>query len=777
MHHQPDDTRPRPHESAAAHVSGRAMYTDDQRLLAGMLSAYPVMSPYARARIVRLETSPAYDVPGVVTVLTAADVPGINDSNPHAHDEILLPEDELHFWGQPAAWVLAENDEAARLGAERVELDCEAQEPLLSIDQAIAAESFHGQPMLMKRGNPQAALSLAPHLLSGEVRMNGQDHFYLETQASWALPDSEGNMQVYASTQHPSETQACVAAVLGWPSSRVVVTCLRMGGGFGGKETQANPYAAIAALGAYKTGRPVRVRLKRDHDMIMTGKRHGFLGRYQLGFDEQGTLLALDLELYSDGGWSSDLSLPVLQRAMFHSDNSYFIPDMQVRGQVCRTNKVSNTAFRGFGGPQGMVVIEDIVDRVARHLGLLPETVRARNFYREGQSSHYGQQIVDNRLPRIWQELETQAAPQARREAIAAFNAAHPHCKRGMALTPVKFGISFTNTPLNQAGALLLIYVDGSIQLNHGGTEMGQGLHSKMLAVASRALGVKVARFRMMPTSTDKVPNTSATAASSGADLNGQAVKQACETLKARLAQVAAKLLRLNAPEDLVFADDWIYAAGQPSDRVGFDAVVQQAYLEQISLSATGYYRTPNIYFDKLKSQGRPFYYYAYGAALSEVEVDGFTGCYRLRRVDIIHDVGESLHAPIDRGQIEGGFVQGMGWLTMEELVWDDQGRLRTHAPSTYKIPTIGEVPEAFHLSLLERAPQPGVIYGSKAVGEPPFMLAISVREAIRDAIAAFVPGVQQVPLLSPATPEVVLRTLEQLTAAARPAREVAELS
>ncbi len=640
-------------------------------------------------------------------------------------------------------------------------------EPLparLTIDAAIAENAFHGDPMTMQQGDVDAGLAGSEVVLEGDVRMGGQDHFYLETHVSWALIDTEGNYHIYSSTQHPTETQTVVADVLDIPANRVVVTCLRMGGGFGGKETQANPFAAVAALAARKTKRPVRVRLKRHWDMQLSGKRHGFLGRYRVGFDRTGKLHALDLQLYSDGGWSSDLSLPVLQRAMFHSDNAYHISHMKVVGRVCNTHKTSSTAFRGFGGPQGMVVIEDILSRVAQHLGKDAAEVRALNFYQDGNKTHYGQTITETRLPRLWQEVMARANYDTRRAAIHAYNAQHAYQKRGLAITPVKFGISFTNTPLNQAGAFVLIYTDGSIQVNHGGTEMGQGLHTKMLEVARRALGVSSERFRVMPTSTDKVPNTSATAASSGSDLNGQAVKQACEVLKGRLTDVAAKMLGTDASQ-VACQNDYFADAGNPKSAwVSFDEVVKQAYLEQVSLSATGYYRTPNIYFNKLKGKGKPFHYYAYGAAVSEVEVDGFTGTFKLRQVDIVHDVGESLNEHVDRGQIEGGFVQGMGWLTMEELVWADDGRLLTFAPSTYKIPTVGEVPEAFFVSLLERAPQEGVIYGSKAVGEPPFMLGISVREAIRDAVAAFADETPAyVPLSSPATPEATLMAIEHL--------------
>lgn len=761
----------KPHDSARGHVTGRAVYTDDQRQPVGMLSCWPVLSPYAHAKITGLDVTPALDVAGVVTVLTADDVSGENNTGPVIHDETLFPTHELLYWGQPVVWVVAETEDAARLGAGQVILECEALPAILTIKDAIKQQSFHGETMQMRKGDAASALIKAAHTLEGEVMIGGQDHFYLETHASWVIPDGEGHYQVYSSTQHPTETQIIVARVLGIVASQVVVTCLRMGGGFGGKETQANPFAAVAALAAHKTGRPVRVRLKRDQDMIISGKRHPFLGRYQVGFDKSGKLLALELDLFSDGGYSTDLSQAVMQRAMFHSDNTYFIPHMNVRGRVCKTHKTSQTAFRGFGGPQGMVVIEDIIDRVARHLGLAPEVVRERNFYQNGDETHYGQQLLDVRTPHIWQALLRSSDFAARKAEIHSFNQESRYQKRGLAITPVKFGISFTTTFLNQAGALVLIYSDGSIQLNHGGTEMGQGLMIKMLQVAARTLGVRMERFRMMPTATDKVPNTSATAASSGTDLNGQAVKNACEALKGRLAVVAAKLLNLNAPEDLSFEDDWVFNHHHPRERIGFGDVVGRAYLEQVSLSATGYYRTPNIYFDKLKGTGKPFYYYAYGCAVSEVEVDGLTGQWKLRRAHILHDVGESLNPLIDRGQIEGGFIQGMGWLTTEELAWDEIGRLRTTAPSTYKIPTISEVPEVFEVQLLERAPQDGVIYGSKAVGEPPFMLAISVREALKDAVAAF-SDVTEVALAAPTTPEAILNAIEtgkgsEVTAAA----------
>ena len=761
------------HESAHHHVSGRAVYTDDQPRVSGMLTAYPVLSPHARAKITAVDVAGAYEVSGVVTVLTAEDIPGENDSSGHNHDEVLLPVEEVSYWGQPVVWVIGEDDEAARRGAQAVRVEYRPLEPVLRLEDAVARDSFQGTPQTIRQGDPQKALNKAPRTLKGEVFIGGQDHFYLETQTSWASVDAEGYTHIFASTQHPTETQSVVAKVLGVPRSHVVVTCLRMGGAFGGKESQANPWAAVAAVAAQKTGKSVRVRLNREQDMVITGKRHPFLGRFEVGFTDEGKLTALHINLYSDGGWCSDLSVPVMGRAMFHIDNCYYAPNLEVTGRVAKTNKTSQTAFRGFGGPQGMLVIEEVIDCVARTLNLPPEEVRERNFYREGNrlndtereanTTHYGQEIVDNRIQRVWDEVKKAASFEKRKVEISHFNAKHPFKKRGLAVLAVKFGISFTNTPMNQAGALVLIYLDGSIQLNHGGTEMGQGLHTKMLGVAAQTLGVSSSRFRQMPTATDKVPNTSPTAASSGSDLNGQAVKEACETLRLRLAEVAAKMLNLNGAEDLVFEDDFIYSPGSPQERVSFNEAVQRAYLEQTSLFAAGYYRTPNLHYDIEKGRGRPFAYYAYGAAVSEVEVDGFTGQYKLRQVDIVHDVGASLNPLIDRGQIEGGFVQGLGWLTTEELVWDDEGRFLSSAPNTYKIPTISEVPEAFHVHLLERAAQDGTIYGSKAVGEPPFMLALSVREALKAAVAAFSEGGGEVRLASPATPEAVLEAVEKV--------------
>lgn len=750
-----------PHQAAHEHVSGQALYTDDLgHRLSRLLHAWPVTAPHAHAQITHLDPAPALQIPGVVRVLTAADLPGENDVGPIRHDEPLFPQ-EVMFYGQAVAWVLANSEEAARLGARAVAVTYQVLPAVLTLEEALEQSSFHNPPLRVARGQVEQALHTAPHTLTGQLFMGGQEHFYLETQAALAQPDEEGGLLVHSSTQHPSETQEVVARVCNLPRHQVTVQCLRMGGGFGGKETQANTWAAVAALGTWLTGQPVRVRLNRTLDMTLTGKRHPFLGRFRVGFDQEGQLLAVQTQLYSDGGYSLDLSEAILLRALLHSDNAYYIPHFEVTGQVCRTHKTSQTAFRGFGGPQGMVIIEEILDRVARSLGLPPETVRQRNLYQSGQTTPYLAPVDEaDRLQQIWHQLLETAQLAQRRQQITAHNQNHPHHKRGLAITPVKFGISFNALQYNQAGALVLVYRDGTVLLNHGGTEMGQGLHSKVMAIAAQELGVPLEQVRIAPTRTDKVPNTSATAASTGSDLNGAAVQDACQTIRSRLEQVAAQLWKVPAP-DIAFEEGQVFPMGQPDKAVPFRQVVEAAYQQRVQLWSDGFYRTPGLHFDRATGQGKPFHYYAHGAAVSEVEVDGFTGEYRLLRVDILHDVGRSLNPLIDLGQIEGGFVQGAGWLTLEELVWDGQGRLATQGASTYKLPSLHDAPEVFNVELLDRPPQAGVVHGSKAVGEPPLMLAISVREALRDAVAAFGPG-GVVELASPATPEAVYWAIQQ---------------
>lgn len=776
--------KPIAHESAVGHVSGEARYTDDllDRFVAP-LHAWPVLASEAagaHAKVRSIDASVAVTRPGVVRVLTAADVPGENDVGAVVHDEPLFP-DEIQFHSQPVAWVLGETLAAAREGAACVMVEYEPLPAILSMQQALAAESFLTGPMTIASGDVAAALLSAPRKLSGELQIGGQEHFYLETQATIAALDEAGELIVHSSTQHPSETQDVVARVLGISRNRVTCQSLRMGGAFGGKEVQANPYAAIAALGTWVTGRPVRVRLDRQLDMILTGKRHPFWARFEVAHDDDGRLLGMDLELFSDGGWSLDLSKAILFRAMFHCDNCYRIPNLRVVGRVLRTHKVSQTAFRGFGGPQGMVVIEDIVDRVARGVGRPAHEVRARNFYRHGDVTHFGQEVRDaERIERTWTTLRERAQLDARLAEVEAFNRSNPHEKRGLAITPVRFGISFTTGFLNQAGALVLAYRDGSVQVNHGGTEMGQGLHTKILQIAADTLGLPLASVRLMPTRTDKVPNTSATAASSGTDLNGAAVELACLQLRERLASVAA--IELGVPAaDLEFIDGRVrpfWQREQPDAGLTFAALTEQAYLQRVSLFATGYYRTPHIHYDEQAGRGKPFHYFTFGAAVSEVEVDGFTGQYSLRRVDIVHDVGDSISPKIDIGQIEGGFMQGLGWLTCEELVWSADGRIATRGASTYKLPTLGECPEQFHVELLERASEPSVIKGSKAVGEPPLMLAISVREALRSAVAAFAEddaSGEAIELPLPSTPEAVYWAIESVRSRAMSIRSAAQ--
>ncbi len=757
-----DATRHLRHESAVGHVTGRAMYVDDTAQRRPMLEVWPVMAPHARAKLKRLDVSAARAAPGVVTVLTAGDIPGHNNVGVARHDEPLFATDEILYHSQMLAAVVGESLAACRAAAALVHAEYEPLPPILGLAEAIKQQSYHTEPHTLARGDCAAALAAAPQQFEGDFEYGGQEHFYLETHAAWAEAGEDDAVTIHSSTQHPSEIQTIVSEVLHLPRHKVVVQAPRMGGGFGGKETQGNAFAVIVALAASKTGRPVRVQLDRDVDMRLTGKRHPFRAKFRVGHDAAGRLLAAHVELVSDGGWSLDLSQPVLDRALFHLDNAYYLPAVNFTGCVAKTNTTSHTAFRGFGGPQGIMVIEEILDRVARRLGLPPEVVRERNLYHgtgETNRTHYLEDIGDNRIQEIWRQVMASAKFAGRRAEIAAWNRTHAHVKRGLAVTPVKFGISFTLTHFNQAGALVHIYQDGTVQVNHGGTEMGQGLHTKVLGVAMRELGLPASAIRLMTTSTDKVPNTSATAASSGADLNGAAVAAACVTLRERLAPVAAELL--GTIEDKVeFANGRVRVCGAKQG-VSFAEVCRKAYTERVSLSATGYYKTPGIHWDWAKAEGRPFHYFACGAAVAEVEVDGYTGMHRVRRVDIVHDVGDSLNPGVDRGQIEGGFVQGMGWLTSEELKWDAQGRLLTHSASTYQIPAISDAPAEFNVTLFPRATQAQTIHGSKAVGEPPLMLAFSVREALRDAVAAFGTPGGEVRLASPATGEAILAAIQ----------------
>ncbi|MCM1013781.1 xanthine dehydrogenase molybdopterin binding subunit [Brevibacterium sp. XM4083] len=753
------------HESAFGHVTGAALYTDDLvGRLTGVLHAFPVRSEHAHARLDSLDTAPALAVPGVVRVITAADIPGVNDQGVK-HDEPMLPVDEIMYFGQPLAWVLGEDLEAAKAGAQAVTAEVTPLPSLVTVPEAIAAGSFHGIQPTIDKGDVDGAFADAAHVFAGEFEFAGQEHFYLETQASLAHVDENGQVFIQCSTQHPTETQDIVSHVLGIPANEVTVQCLRMGGGFGGKEMQPHGYAALAALGAKLTGRPVRLRLNRTLDITMTGKRHGFHSTWRIGFDDDGRILALEATLTADGGWSLDLSEPVLTRAMCHIDNAYWVPNIRVHGRIAKCHKTSQTAFRGFGGPQGMLVMEDILGRVAPQLGIDAAELRRRNFYQAGQDTPYYQPVRHpDRMEACWDQVLAAGDVATRRAEIEAFNATRDDVKRGLAITPVKFGISFNLTAFNQGGALVLVYKDGSVLVTHGGTEMGQGLHMKMLQVAATSLGVPLSTVRLAPTRTDKVPNTSATAASSGSDLNGGAVKDACEQILGRLRHVAAGLL--GAPAHEVEISRGIVSALSSAKTITWEELVNTAYFQRIQLSASGFYRTEGLHWNLSEMRGEPFKYFAYGAAVSEVEVSRFDGSYTLRRVDIVHDVGDSLSPLIDLGQIEGGFVQGAGWLTLEDLRWDDsdkpsRGRLATQATSTYKIPSFSEMPEVFNVALLEKAHEEGAVYGSKAVGEPPLMLAFSVREALREAVGAFGAPGTVVELASPATPEAVFWALE----------------
>jgi len=755
-----------PHESATLHVSGAAAYTDDLPSPRGTLFAAIGTSPVAHGRLRSLDLSAVRSATGVVDAIVAADIPGRNDVGPIVRDDPILADGELHFAGQPVFAVAATSVGAARRAAGLARFDVEPLPAILTIDEALAARSYVLPPVHVTRGDVAAALARAPHRLQGEIRSGGQDHFYLEGQIALAVPQEAGGMRVFASTQHPGEVQHMVAHALGVDANAVVVECRRMGGGFGGKETQMSLFACVAAVLARRTGRAVKLRLDRDEDMRATGKRHAFLHRYDVGFDEGGRVLGLDLTLASRCGFSADLSGPINDRAVFHADNAYWLPDVAIHSYRCRTNTVSDTAFRGFGGPQGMFAIEAVMEAVAAHLGLDPLDVRSANFYgtAERNVTPFGMTVEDNIAPPLVEKLAQTSRYRERREEIRAWNRANPIVKRGIALTPVKFGISFTATHYNQAGALVHVYSDGTILVNHGGTEMGQGLFTKVRQVAARELGVAVDRVRVSAADTSKVPNASPTAASSGSDLNGMAARDACRKLRANLAAFAAVKLG-TAPDAVSFREGAVSAGGRS---MTFAELARAAYFARVPLSATGFYATPGIHYDRTTLSGRPFFYYAYGAAVSEVAIDTLTGEHRLLAVDILHDVGDSLNPAIDLGQIEGGFLQGWGWLAMEELWWNERGELKTHAPSTYKIPTARDWPERVRVDFWPEPNRVDTIYRSKAVGEPPFMLALSAFHAIRDAIASVADHRIAPRLDAPATDERVLAAVEATQAEAR---------
>lgn len=752
------------HDSAAGHVSGGALYLDDIPNVSGSLEAALVLSPHAHARIVSIDLSAALAAPGVIAAISAKDIPGKNDIGPIRPDEPLLPPDVVEYEGQPVVAIAAATLDQARVAAKLVKIDYEPLTPVLSLEEAISREHFVAPPQVMTRGDVDTALKGAKHRLSGELRCGGQDHFYLEGQIAIATPGEGRDMHVFSSTQHPTEIQHGVAHLLGIPFNAVTCEVRRMGGGFVGKESQATMIAGIAAVLAWTTRRPVKLRLPRDDDMRATGKRHPFLIRYDVGFDESGLIDGLDLVLAANGGNVADHTPAVLTRALCHSDNCYWLPNLRFRGYACKTNIVSNTAFRGYGGPQGMFAIETIVETIARHLGKSPEDIRRRNFYGAGQNdvTPYGMKVEDNIIERVLEELDRNVDLARWREDIVAFNKESPIVKKGLATMPVKFGISFNRPALNQAGALVHVYTDGSVTLNHGGTEMGQGLFIKVAQVVAEAFQIDVGNIRITPTSTGKVPNTSPTAASSGSDLNGMAALNAAEQIKARMTDVAAE--QFNVPVgEIVFAQNRVYAGNRS---MSFAELAAMSWEKRVSLSATGYYRTPKIHWDFATNKGRPFYYFTYGAAAAEVAIDTLTGESRVLRAELVQDCGQSLNPAIDLGQIEGAFVQGMGWLTTEELFWDDKGRLRTHGPSTYKIPGSRDVPPVFNARILPDAPnREETVFRSKAVGEPPLMLALSVWLAIRDAISSLSDYRLAAQLDAPATPERVLAAVDAIRA------------
>ncbi len=750
--------RPAPHDSAALHVTGAAVYIDDMREPEGTLHLAPGWCPeMARGRITEIGLTKVRSAPGVVAVLTARDVPGVNDCSPSVGGDPVLADGDIEFWGQVAFCVVARTRHEARAAARLAIFEGDSARPLVTVADARAANSHILPEYRFGRGDAAASLANAQRRLEGRMAIGGQEHFYLEGQVAMAVPGEGGEMHVWSSTQHPTEVQHMVARVLGIPDAAVTAEVRRMGGGFGGKESQATQWACLAALAARVTGRPCKIRLDRDDDMVMTGKRHDFETDFRIAYDGDGRLLAADLHFMSRCGYSADLSLGVNDRTMFHADNAYYYPNVLIRSERLKTNTASNTAFRGFGGPQGVLLAERVMDSLAVVTGRDPLEIRKRNFYGPGRDvTPYGMKVEDNILHELVSALERDCDYARRRQEVKAFNAKNRILKKGIALTPVKFGISFTLIHLNQAGALVHVYTDGSVHLNHGGTEMGQGLFVKVAQVVAEAFGLPLERVRVTATTTAKVPNTGPTAASAGSDLNGMAALAACEAIKGRLAAFLAGVAGV-PPETVSFGERKVLVG---NEAIPFEDAVKKAYLGRIQLSSAGFYQTPKITWNRDKAEGRPFLYFAYGAACSEVTVDTMTGEMKVERVDILHDCGKSLNPAIDIGQIEGGFVQGMGWLTTEELVWDDKGRLRTHAPSTYKIPCSSDVPEAFSTRLWESAGnREETIFRSKAVGEPPLMLASSVFSAIFDAVASLKPGTVP-PLEAPATPEAIMRAV-----------------
>lgn len=749
------------HDAGKLHVSGTARYTDDIPTPRDTLHLAFGLSTVARATITKINLNAVRKAPGVIDVLLAEDLPFENDVGPAIHDEPLLATGSVHFLGQPIFLVVATSHLAARKAAKLGKISYDEQTPILTIDAALAANSrFEDGPRIYAKGDADTALSTAKNRLQGSMEIGGQEHFYLEGHVALAMPQEGGDMVIHASSQHPTEIQHKVAEALGRPMNAVRVEVRRMGGAFGGKESQGNALCIACAITASKHNKPAKMRYDRDDDMIITGKRHEFRIDYDVGFDDSGHITGIDFTQYARCGWSQDLSLPVADRAMLHADNTYNLDHVRITSHRLKTNTQSNTAFRGFGGPQGIVGIERAIEHIAHHLNLDPLQVQRANYYaphdpKAPQTTPYGMQVTDSIINELVDQLETSSDYQNRRIAIAAWNDRNPVLKRGIAITPLKFGIAFTLTFLNQAGALVHVYQDGSIHLNHGGTEMGQGLFTKIAQVAAHSFGVPMGAVKITATDTGKVPNTSATAASSGADLNGMAVLNACEKIKARLSEFLSDRTQ---GASVTFKDGNVHVGPEV---MSFNDAIALAYQNRISLSATGFYATPDIEWDRIAGKGRPFYYFAYGAAVTEVVIDTLTGENRILRADILHDCGASLNPALDIGQIEGAYVQGAGWLTTEELIWDEDGMLETHAPSTYKIPCASDRPDIFNVALWDGENHAETVFKSKAVGEPPFVLGVSALAALSDAVSAC--GTDYPDLDAPATPERIMMTCQRL--------------
>ena len=757
--------KPSAHESAELHVLGQATYTDDIPEVQGTLHGALGLSAKPHAMVTAMDLAPVRASRGVVAVYTARDIPGTNDCGPIIHDDPIFADGIVMYVGQPLFIVVADTHDNARRAARLAKVTYDELPAILTPQAAKAAQSFVLPPMHLARGDYQAAFERAPHSVKGELYVGGQEQFYLEGQIAYAIPKENKGMLIQCSTQHPSEMQHVVAHALGVQSHNIVVECRRMGGGFGGKESQSALWCAASAIAANHLKRPVKLRADRDDDMLVTGKRHCFHYEYEVGYGIDGKIIAARVDMVSRAGYSADLSGPVATRAVCHFDNTYYLSDVDIRAACGKTNTQSNTAFRGFGGPQGAIAIEYVIDEIARNLGRDPLDIRRANFYGKTDSNvtPYGQVVVDNVIHELVAELEESSEYRARRSAIAAFNAGSPVLKKGLALTPVKFGIAFNVTHLNQAGALVHVYVDGSIIVNHGGTEMGQGINTKVNQVVAHELGVDLSRVRATATDTSKVANTSATAASTGADLNGKAAQDAARQIRERLAAHAVKLYG-GEVADVRFAADTVFVNGHQEP---FPILVQKAYLARVQLWSDGFYATPGLHWDPKTMSGNPFSYFAYGAAVSEVVVDTLTGEWKLLRADALYDAGRSLNPAIDIGQVEGAFIQGMGWLTTEQLWWNDGGKLMTHAPSTYKIPGVSDCPEDFRVRLFDNGNVQDSIHRSKAVGEPPLLLPFSVFFAIRDAVSSVGGHKVNPPLNAPATSEEILRAITAVEAAA----------